>query len=174
MYVKQSLADYIRHIPDVPVPGAQYQDITPLLRDPRAFRDAIGAFAAHYEGRQLDAIVGVESRGYLFSAPLAYQLGVSLVPVRKYGRLPAAAYEAEYYLEFGSDQLQLHRDALDAGARVLVFDDLLASGHTLAAACDLVEQAGAVVAEVGCLLELPAARGRARLAGRPVFSLIQL
>ncbi|MBK9714013.1 MAG: adenine phosphoribosyltransferase [Kouleothrix sp.] len=174
MSVKESLADYIRHVPNFPVPGVEYQDITPLLRTPAAFQEAIDAFTAHYEGRHIDAVIGIESRGFIFAAPLAYRLGASMIPVRKYGRLPAATYEIEYYLQFGSDKLQLHRDALAEGARVVVFDDLLASGRTIAAACELVGLAGAKVEEVACLVELKKANGRARLENYPVFSLIQL
>ncbi len=171
---KLNLAEYIRHVPDFPVPGVEYEDITPVLRSPDAFKQAIDTFVSHYRDKQIDAVVGIESRGFLFSAPLAYLLGASLVPVRKYGRLPSATYEVEYYLQFGSDKLQIHRDALEPGARVVVFDDLLASGRTIAAACELVSTAGAKVAEVACLVELNKARGREKLAGYSVFSLIQL
>lgn len=174
MPVKQSLAEYIRRVPNFPVPGVEYEDITPLLHDPAAFKEAIDAFVEHYRDRKIDAVIGIESRGFIFSAPVAYQLGVSLVPVRKYGRLPAATYEVEYYLQFGSDKLQLHRDALEPGARVVVFDDLLASARTIAAACELVNMAHAKVEEVACLVELPKAKGRERLADYSVFSLIQI
>jgi adenine phosphoribosyltransferase len=172
--LEHNLADHIRSVPDYPIPGAEYKDITTLLRNPAAFRQAVDAFAAHYRRRHIDAILGVESRGFIFSAPLAYRLSVSLVPVRKYGRLPAATYEVEYYLQFGPDRLQIHRDAIEPGMRVVVFDDLLATGRTLAAACELVALAGGTVEEAACLVELPSLGGRALLASYPVFSLIQL
>jgi adenine phosphoribosyltransferase len=174
MLLEQSLADFIRHVPDFPAPGVEYHDITPLLCQPRAFQDVIDALVERYRGRPLDAIVGVEARGLIFSAPLAYRLSVSLVPVRRNGRLPAAAYEVEYDLHFGADRLQLHRDALQHGARVVVIDDLLASGRTLAAACELVKMASAYVEEVASLIELTRAKGRERLADYQVFSLIQI
>jgi adenine phosphoribosyltransferase len=168
------LAELIRSIPDYPVPGVVYRDITPLLRHPQAFRQAVDMLASRYEGRAIDAVAGIESRGFLFSAPLALRLGVSLVPIRKFGKLPAPAHEVEYYLHFGPDKLQLHQDALQPGARVLVCDDLIATGSTVAAACELVEMAGGVVEEIVCLVELKAARAHDKLASYPVFSLIKL
>lgn len=171
--VKSELSDYIRSVSDFPIPGAQYKDITPLLREPKAFRQAIDAFVARYRPRAIDAILGIESRGFIFSAPIAYELGVSLVPVRKFGKLPGATYEVEYYLHFGADRLQIHQDALTPGARVVVFDDLLASGGTIAAACELVARAGGIVEEVACLVELPTLKGREKLTKYEVFSLIQ-
>lgn len=168
-----NLADHIRSIPDFPIPGVEYKDITPLLRNPKVFRYVIDTFAERYRGRSLDVMAGIESRGFIFSAPLAYRLGLSLVPVRKYGKLPAATYEVEYYLHFGSDKLQIHRDAFKPGARVIVFDDLLATGSTTEAACELVEMAGGVVEEVACLVELTGLKGREKLAGYEVVSLIQ-
>lgn len=171
--ISHDLAHYIRQVPNYPIPGAVYYDITTLLRNANAFQEAVDTFIAHYQGQPIDAIIGIESCGFIFSGPLAYRLGVGLVPVRKYGKLPAATYEVDYYLQFGADKLQLHRDALEPGARVVVFDDLLASGRTAAAACELVRLAGGVVVEVACLVELTAMKGRALLEGCPVFSLIQ-
>jgi adenine phosphoribosyltransferase len=169
-----NLPDLIQSIPDYPVEGMVYRDITPLLHHPEAFRQVVDTFAKHYRGLAIDAVVGIESRGFIFSAPLAYQLGVSLVPVRKFGKIPAPAYEVEYYLHFGPDKLQLHRDALKPGQRVIVCDDLIATGSTVAAACELVAMAGAEVAEVACLIELGGAPGHEQLASYPIFSLIQL
>ena len=168
------LADLIHSIPDYPIPGMVYRDITPLLRQPRAFQQVVDMLARRYEDRAIDAVVGIESRGFIFSAPLAYRLGVSLVPIRKFGKLPAAAYEVEYYLHYGPDKLQIHRDAFESGARVVVCDDLIATGSTVAAACELVTMAGGKVEEVTCLLELDPSQRRAHLAGCPIFSLIQL
>ncbi|MFO7170563.1 MAG: adenine phosphoribosyltransferase [Chloroflexota bacterium] len=168
-----NLADLIRNIPDFPIPGIQFKDITTLLRDGRAFRQVVDTFAERYADRGIDAVVGVESRGFILSAPLAYRLGVGLVPVRKAGKLPAATYRIEYDLEYGSNTLEIHRDALQPGARVVVVDDLLATGGTVAAACSLVEMGGATVEEVAFLIELTFLNGRERLSGYPVFSLVQ-
>ena len=168
-----NLADLIRNIPDFPIPGVQFKDITTLLRDGPAFQQVIDTFAARYAGRTIDAIVGIESRGFILSAPLAYRLGVGLVPVRKQGKLPAATHQIEYELEYGSNKLEIHRDAMPAGARVVVVDDLLATGGTVAAACQLVELAGGKVDEVAFLIELEFLHGREKLAQYPVFSLIR-
>lgn len=167
------LSNLIRNIPDFPQPGIQFKDITTLLREGPAFREVVGAFAQRYKGRPIDCIVGIESRGFIFSAPLAYHMGLGLVPVRKPGKLPAATYQIEYQLEYGSNRLEIHRDAFQLGARVVVLDDLLATGGTVAAACALVEMAGAVVEEVAFVIELAFLRGRDRLTKYPVYSLIQ-
>ncbi|MCS6839843.1 MAG: adenine phosphoribosyltransferase [Roseiflexus sp.] len=168
-----NLADLIRNIPDFPVPGIQFKDITPLLQNGAAFKQVIDTLAARYEGRALDAVVGIESRGFIFSAPLAYRLGIGLVPIRKPGKLPWETFAVEYELEYGSNKLEMHRDALAPGARVIVIDDVLATGGTVAAVCQLVEMAGAVVEEVACLVELTFLKGRERLAKYPFFSMIQ-
>ncbi len=167
------LADLIRNIPDFPVPGIQFKDITPLLQNGEALKQAIDALASRYEGRALDAVVGIESRGFIFSAPLAYRLGIGLIPIRKPGKLPWETFAVEYELEYGSNKLEMHRDALRPGARVIVVDDVLATGGTVAAACQLVEMAGAVVEEAAFLIELTFLHGRERLAKYPVFSMIQ-
>ncbi len=168
-----NLADLIRTVPDFPIPGIQFKDITTLLRDGAAFRHVVDTFAARYEHRSIDAVVGIESRGFIFSAPLAYRLGVGLVPIRKFGKLPAATHQIEYQLEYGTNKLEIHCDAFDPGARVVVVDDLLATGGTVAAACRLVELAGGVVEEVAFLIELTFLNGREKLAKYPVFALIQ-
>jgi adenine phosphoribosyltransferase len=168
-----NLADLIRNIPDFPIPGVQFKDITTLLRDGPAFRQVVDTFAARYADRAIDAIVGIESRGFILSAPLAYRLGVGLVPVRKHGKLPAATYQVEYDLEYGSNKLEIHRDAMLAGSRVVVVDDLLATGGTVAATCELVELAGGKVEEVAFLIELEFLHGREKLEQYPVFSLIR-
>lgn len=170
---QQNLADKVRNVPDFPIPGIQFKDITTLLRDAAAFRQVVDTFAERYAGRGLDAVVGIESRGFIISAPLAYRLGVGLVPVRKAGKLPAATYQVEYSLEYGTNTLEIHRDSFQPGARVVVVDDLLATGGTVAAACSLVEAAGATVEEVAFLIELGFLNGRERLTKYPVFSLIQ-
>jgi len=166
-------SDLIRNIPDFPIPGVQFKDITTLLRDGEAFHSVIEELASRYADRKIDAVVGVESRGFIFSAPLAYRLGVGLVLVRKPGKLPAATYQISYDLEYGSNVLEIHRDALQPGARVLIVDDLLATGGTIEACCKLVEMAGAVVEELAFVVELSFLQGRERLQGiAPVFSLV--
>lgn len=169
----QNISDLIRNVPDFPIPGIQFKDITTLLRDGPAFRQVIDILADRYAGHRLDAIVGIESRGFIFSAPLAYRLGVGLVPIRKPGKLPAATFQIEYDLEYGSNKLEIHQDAIDPGARVVIVDDLLATGGTVAAACNLVEQAGGIVEETAFVIELAFLRGRDKLTRYPVFSLIQ-
>jgi len=168
-----NLADLIRNIPDFPIPGIQFKDITPLLQNGAAFKEVIDTLAARYEGRALDAIVGIESRGFIFSAPLAYRLGVGMIPIRKPGKLPWETFAVEYDLEYGTNKLEMHRDALAPGTRVVVIDDVLATGGTVAAACQMVEMAGAVVEEVAFLIELTFLKGRERLAKYPFFSMIQ-
>lgn len=170
---EQTLSDYIRNIPDFPKPGIQFKDITPLLNDGPAFRKAIQAFIERYQGQSIDTIVAVEARGFVLAAPLAYQLGIGFAPIRKPGKLPADTYQVEYELEYGTSKVEIHRDALRPGARVLVMDDLLATGGTAAAACDLVERLGSTVVEVAFLIELSFLKGRDRLQNRPIFSIIQ-
>jgi adenine phosphoribosyltransferase len=132
----------------------------------------IDSLAARYEHRAIDAVVGIESRGFIFSAPIAYQLGVGLVPIRKPGKLPADTFKVEYQLEYGSNVLEIHQDALQPGARVVIVDDLLATGGTVAAAAELVERIGGVVEEVAFVIELAFLNGRARLARYPIYSLL--
>ena len=168
-----NLSDLVRNIPDFPIAGINFKDITTLLSDGQAFAQVVDTLAARYEGRNIDAVVGIESRGFIFSAPLAYRLGVGLVPVRKHGKLPAATYRVEYDLEYGSNKLEIHRDALKPGARVVIVDDLLATGGTVAAACQLVEMAGGQVEEVAFVIELAFLNGREQLTNYPIFSLIQ-
>jgi adenine phosphoribosyltransferase len=168
-----NLADLIRNIPDFPIPGVQFKDITTLLRDGPAFQQVVNSLASRYKGRAIEAIVGIESRGFIFSAPLAYRLGVGLVPIRKHGKLPAATHQIEYELEYGSNKLEIHRDAFVPGTRVVIIDDLLATGGTVAAACELVEMAGGVVDEVAFLVELEFLHGREKLQKYPVFSLVR-
>lgn len=167
------LSDLIRNIPDFPEPGIQFKDITTLLNNGPAFKQTIDLLVTRYAERKLDAIVGVESRGFIFSAPLAYALGVGLVPVRKAGKLPATTYQVEYELEYGSNKLEIHRDALQPGARVLLVDDLLATGGTIGAACKLVEQVGGVVEELAFLIELTFLNGRDNLSRYPIYTIVQ-
>jgi adenine phosphoribosyltransferase len=166
------LESYIRNIPDFPIPGIQFKDITTLLRDGHALQQAINIFVERYRDQQIDAVVAIESRGFIFGAPLAYALGIGLVPVRKVGKLPADTYKLEYALEYGTATLEIHKDAFAPGARVIVIDDLLATGGTIAAACELIETAGATVVEAAFLIELSFLDGREKLGQRQVYSQI--
>ena len=168
------LKDYIRDIPDFPQPGILFKDITPLLKDVVAFRAAVDRFVARYADHRLDVIVGIEARGFLLAAPLAYQLGRPLVPVRKEGKLPFETHKITYALEYGSGAVEVHRDAISGGHRVLIVDDLLATGGTMAAAVRLVERMGGEIAGLAVLVELAGLNGRDRLRGYDVFSLIEL
>ena len=167
------LARHIRPIPDFPKPGILFRDITPLLADAPAFREAIARLAQPWRGEPLDAIAAVEARGFLFAAPLALELDVGLIPVRKPGKLPADTIAHEYDLEYGRDRLEMHRDVLAAGARVLVVDDVLATGGTAAACMRLVEAAGGTVAGAAFLVEIEALGGRGRLAPQRVESVLR-
>jgi adenine phosphoribosyltransferase len=166
------LARYIRDIPDFPKPGIVFKDITPLLAQPRAFQYAIDQLADHYTKENLDVIAAAEARGFLFAAPLALRLSKPLVPLRKPGKLPHRTHSLRYELEYGSAELQLHIDAVAPGARVLLLDDLLATGGTMAASCQLLDKAGGKVIGCAFLVELTFLGGRERLRPHEVFSLI--
>ena len=163
----------IREIPDFPKPGILFYDITTLLKDPVAYRSAIDLMLAPYRDEKIDLVVGMESRGFIFSAPLAYLLGAGLVPVRKLGKLPAETITVEYALEYGSNTLEIHRDAIEPGQRVLIIDDLLATGGTVHGTIELVERLQGEVVGVGFLVELDFLKGRDRLEGHRVESVIR-
>jgi adenine phosphoribosyltransferase len=167
------LKQYIRDVPDFPQPGILFRDITPLLQNAEALKYVIDRLTEHYSDAGLDAVVSIESRGFLFGAPLAYNLGIGLVPVRKAGKLPAARMSVEYALEYGTGQLDVHQDALQRGDRVAIVDDLLATGGTAIAAAKLVELLGATVHSFAFLVELAFLGGRERLAGYDIFSLLR-
>jgi adenine phosphoribosyltransferase len=167
------LKAHIRDVPGFPQPGILFRDITPLLRNPAALRFALDALTAYVRSRQVDAIVGIESRGFLFGMPLADRLGLPFVPVRKPGKLPAAHMSVEYSLEYGDNQLDIHSDALGRGDRALVIDDLLATGGTAHAACKLIELLGANVDSLLFLIELASLRGRDQLAGYDVHAVLR-
>lgn len=167
------LKQYIRDIPDFPEPGILFRDITPLLRNNQAFTYTIDKLIERYQGDSLDTIVAVESRGFLFGAPMAYKMGKSFVPVRKKGKLPADTHTAEYSLEYGSNIMEIHTGDISSGERVLILDDLLATGGTLEATSRLVELSGGVVAGIGLVIELTDLGGRQRLANYDLFSLVQ-
>ena len=166
------LARYIRDIPDFPKPGILFKDITPLLAEPAAFQAAIDCFVERYRHRGVDAIAAAEARGFLFAAPLALRLHLPLVPLRKPGKLPYRTYSLKYELEYGSAGLQMHADGVTSGARVLLVDDVLATGGTMAAGAQLVTQAGGTVVACAFLVELTFLKGRERLQGFEVYSLI--
>lgn len=167
------LKNYVREVPDFPKAGISFKDITTLLNNPDAFRACIQELADRYRDSGLTKIVGVESRGFIFAAPLAYELGCGLVPVRKAGKLPAKCVQATYELEYGTDIVEMHVDAIEPGEKVLVVDDVIATGGTLAAACKLVETLGGEVIEAVAVLELEFLNGRQKLENRPLFSMVR-
>ena len=167
------LREKIRVVPDFPKEGIGFKDITPLLASPDAFQAVIDAFAERYAGQGIAQVVGIEARGFILAAALAYRLKAGLTLVRKPGKLPAETLTAAYELEYGTDELEIHRDAVQPGARVVLVDDVLATGGTIRATLDLLEQLQCVVVEVAVLMELPALNGRERLADCHVYSLMQ-
>ena len=164
---------YIRDIPDFPKPGILFRDITPLLQNGPVLHRVLGHLASRYASQRIDAVVAVESRGLIFGAPLADRLQAGLIPVRKAGKLPAQTVRVTYTLEYGEGVLEMHADSLSAGKRVLLVDDLLATGGTMGAVVDLMEHFKAEIVEVAFLVELKELKGRARLGHHPVFSLLQ-
>jgi adenine phosphoribosyltransferase len=169
----EDLRAKIREIPDFPKPGILFYDITTLLKDPDAYRAAIDLMLAPYRDEKIDLVVGMESRGFIFSAPMAYQLRAGLVPVRKLGKLPAETITVEYALEYGSNTLEIHRDAIEPGQKVLIIDDLLATGGTVHGTIELVERLQGEVVGLGFLVELDFLKGRDRLQGHRVESVIR-
>jgi adenine phosphoribosyltransferase len=167
------LASYIRDIPDFPKPGILFKDITPLLADPAAFHEAIRLLCEHYQGQQIDAVAAAEARGFLFAAPMALLMKRPLIPLRKPGKLPYRTYSLKYELEYGMAELQVHIDGVVGGHRVLLVDDLLATGGTMEAGCQLIEKAGGKVTGCAFLVELTFLKGRAKLRQYEVFSLIK-
>jgi adenine phosphoribosyltransferase len=165
-----ALRALVRDIPDFPQAGILFRDITPLLADGAAFRATVKALAAPYEG--ISTVVAIESRGFILGAPVAYELGAGLVPIRKVGRLPFATEREEYALEYGTNTVEIHQDAIRPGDRVLIVDDLLATGGTVRAAVNLVERLGGEVAGISVLAELAFLNGRQLLAGHDIKSLI--
>jgi adenine phosphoribosyltransferase len=163
----------IRDIPDFPKAGILFRDITPLLTDGPAFRQAIDTIGDRYRERRVDVVVGVEARGFIVGSALAYKLGAGNVLVRKRGKLPYKTRQTSYDLEYGTDTLEIHEDAIRPGQRVLLVDDLLATGGTISAAAELVRQLGGDIVEVAFLIELTELKGRDRLGSLPVYSLIQ-
>ena len=160
----------VRDVPDFPIPGIMFKDITTLLADGEAFRQVIDGLEARYKNTGITHVVGIESRGFLFGAPLADRLGIGFVPIRKKGKLPAKTREMSYALEYGEAIIEIHDDALKSGDRVVVLDDLLATGGTLKASCDLIKECGAEIAEVWVLIELAFLSGRAPLGDMKIHA----
>lgn len=166
------LTQHIRDVPDFPTSGILFRDITPLLHHPSAFRFAVDQMAERFADASLDAIVGIEARGFLFASPLAYNLGIPLVPARKQGKLPYKTNSVSYELEYGTDSIEVHVDAIHPGQQVLIVDDLIATGGTLAATVELIERIGGRVEGVGVVVELSDLKGRDHLNGYSVESLL--
>lgn len=167
------LKDHIRDIPDFPMPGVVFKDLTPLLADVDAFRFAVDAIADHFAGHRVDKVLGIEARGFIIAAPIAYRFGAGFVPVRKAGKLPWEIEREEYELEYGSDLLEVHRDAVETGESVLVVDDVLATGGTAGATLRLARRLGAEVVGVGIVVELAFLGGRDKLDATDVVSLVR-
>lgn len=165
------VSDFVRDIPDYPESGVTFRDITPLLGDAKGFSDSVTELVKRFGDVPADRVMGIEARGFIVAAPVAYRMGAGFVPIRKAGKLPWAVVREDYTLEYGSAQLEMHRDAIHPGERVLVIDDVLATGGTAAAACRLVEELGGEVVGLGFLIELSHLQGRARLGERLIESL---
>lgn len=168
----KTIDQYITSIPDFPEPGIIFRDITSVLTDPQGLRLAVDEMTALLEGVEFDVLAGLESRGFLFGMPIAYNLGKAFIPIRKKGKLPRETVEASYDLEYGSATIEVHKEDVKPGMRVVLLDDLIATGGTLEAAVRLLEGQGAQVVHIACLLELKGLNGRARLAGYPVSTVI--
>lgn len=167
------LKKFVGSVPDFPAKGISFKDITPLLRNEKAFKYVIDELAQHYKDKKVDVILGAEARGFIIGGALAYKLGVGFIPARRPGRLPREVARAEYELEYGTDALEMHSDAIKKGNRVLVVDDVLATGNTALAKVNLVEQLGGKVVGLAVLLELTFLRGRDQIKNYDVLSLIQ-
>ena len=169
----QDFSQFIREIPDFPKPGISFKDITPLLGNSIAFQNALDAFAVRYKSEAIDVIAGLEARGFIFGAALAYLLNVGFVPIRKIGKLPHDTHETEYELEYGTAILAIHQDAFPKHSSVLICDDLLATGGTLAASVDLIEKLQGHIVGIAVLVELLELNGREKVPNHDVFSLIE-
>jgi len=167
------LASTIRSVPDFPIEGILFYDITTLLQNPEALRASVDQLVGHYQDAGVEVIVGMESRGFIFGMPMAYRMGLGFVPVRKPGKLPAETVSESYDLEYGTNTLEIHVDAIEKGQKVLIVDDLLATGGTAKATCNLVEKLGGEIVGVAFVIELNFLKGREKLQGYDVFSLLQ-
>src|SRR5580704_8382040 len=169
----QNLKKLIREVPDFPKPGILFYDITTLLKDPAGLAGVIDGLKEHYRHLQVDVVLGIEARGFIFAPALAYALSAGFVPVRKHQKLPAEIVSISYDLEYGKDVLEMHKDAIPPGTRNLIVDDLLATGGTAAAAASMVRESGGIVVGLGFVVELTFLNGRQKLAGNEIFSLLQ-
>ena len=170
--MEKELKKVIMDVPDFPKKGIIFKDLTPIFTDEKLFKKLIKGIAKRYKGKEIDKILCVEARGFLFGAPLACEMGVALVPVRKPGKLPRMTYKVEYDLEYGKDALEIHRDAIKKGDNVLIVDDLLATGGTVGAVTKLVEKCGGKVFELAFVVELDFLKGREKLKGHKIFSVV--
>ncbi len=168
----ENLKKLIRDVPDFPKPGIIFKDITPLLQSPQGLSRVIDILSDRFSGEKIDKIVGIESRGFIFGAPLSLRLGVGFIPVRKAGKLPWTKVSEEYILEYGKDKLEMHADAVSSGENILIIDDLLATGGTVQAVCNLIEKQKAKVNSLAFIVELDFLKGREKLKGRDVFSIL--
>ena len=171
--IVEELKRSIRDIPDFPKKGIIFKDVTTLLKDGKKFQEAIDCIVEKYKGKRIDKVVSIEARGFIFGSAIAYKLGAGLIPVRKKGKLPYETNRVEYELEYGTDSLEIHKDAISPGDNILMIDDLLATGGTMNAACGLIESMEGKIVEVAFLIELTFLKGRERLKGRRIFSLIE-
>ncbi|CAI9113968.1 OLC1v1037530C1 [Oldenlandia corymbosa var. corymbosa] len=169
----QGISDAIRVVPHFPKPGIMFQDITTLLLDPKAFQDAIDIFVERYRDMDISIVAGVEARGFMFGPAIALAIGAKFVPLRKPGKLPGEVISEDYELEYGNDRLEMHVGAVETGERVMIVDDLVATGGTLSAAIRLLERGGAEVVECGCVIGVPEFKGRRKLAGKPLYILVE-
>ena len=167
------LKQHIRHVPDFPKAGILFYDITTLLRDPQGFKVTIDMLSTPYQGQGIDVVVGIESRGFILGAAVAHQIGAGFVPIRKPGKLPAKSVKASYQLEYGTDSLEMHEDAVGQGHKVLIVDDVLATGGTAAAAAALVTQLGGDLVGMAFLIELLFLNGREKIKNQPIYSVLQ-
>ena len=168
----EKIKEKIRTVPHFPKKGIMFRDITTLLKDAEGFKETIDLLVTRYQSMPVDLVAGIESRGFIIAGAIARLLGKGFVPIRKPGKLPAETYRVEYDLEYGKDTLEMHKDAIDKGARVLVVDDLLATGGTMRAACEMIEKAGGEVVECAFIVELPDLKGREKLKNYKVYSLV--
>lgn len=169
---RENIADYVRTIPDFPEPGIMFRDVTSILQDPDGLKDSIDALIKRLEGEDFDIVVGPESRGFIFGVPVAYSLGKGFVPARKPGKLPCETVKMEYALEYGTAAVEIHKDAIKPGDKVVIIDDLIATGGTIEAIVKLVEQLGGEVVRICFLMELEGLKGRERLKGYNIDSII--
>lgn len=168
-----NIKDKIRTVPDWPIKGVMFRDITTLIQDPAAFQATCDAFYDRYKNRRIDKIVGIDARGFIFGAVLAYKLNIGFVPVRKKGKLPYHTINAAYTLEYGENVVEMHADAIQKGEKVIIIDDLIATGGTIAAAASLVEKLGGQIIELAFVIELPELKGREKIKGYNIFALTE-